>query len=100
MPSVLNCGNGPKETQMRGGTSRCMATVAGSTLLLMSVACAAPEQPASASASGNGGMEALSKSQALQRVLERTPPKPAPGGTAPSFVPDPGWPKPLPNNWI
>ena len=86
---------------MRGGSSRWMAMVAAGTLLLMGVACSAPgQQAASEDDGGNPGMEVLSKSQALERVLERSLPKPAPGGTAPSFVPDPGWPKPLPNNWI
>ena len=47
--------------------------------------------------SGNRGADQIANTQ---RLIERTPPKPAPGGTAPSFVPDPGWPKPLPNNWI
>jgi DNA-binding beta-propeller fold protein YncE len=81
--------------------NRWMARVAAGTLLLMGVACSAPQQSASpASDSDNVGLEALTKSQALQRVLERTPPKPASGGTAPNFVSDPGWPKPLPNNWV
>jgi hypothetical protein len=66
----------------------------------MGAACAGPTGEPAASDSGNPGVDALSRAQALERLLERTRPNPAPGGTAPSFVPDPGWPKPLPNNWI
>jgi hypothetical protein len=84
---------------MRRGTNGRIAMVVAGTLFLMSAACASPQQPAPES-SGHPGVEALSSSQALERLLERTPPNPTPGGTAPSFVPDPGWPKPLPNNWI
>ena len=39
------------------------------------------------------------KARALQRLAERTAPRVPATGTAPSFVVDPGWPKPLPNNW-
>jgi hypothetical protein len=77
-----------------------VAGIAAGTLLLMGTACAGPSGEPAASDSGNPGVDALSRAQALERLLERTRPNPAPGGTAPSFVPDPGWPKPLPNNWI
>jgi hypothetical protein len=71
------------------------------TVLTMTVACSAPSEQTAAAASNTSGsgVEALTKARVLERLLERTPPKPANGGTAPSFVPDPGWPKPLPNNW-
>lgn len=45
-------------------------------------------------------VDALAKTMAAERLVERTKPRPAGSGTAPSFVVDPGWPKPLPNNWI
>src|SRR5947207_2218623 len=78
-----------------------IACVAGGALLMMAAGCSSLERPvASASDGAKTGMEALSKSQAAQRLLDRTAPHPAPGGFAPSFVPDPGWPKPLPHNWI
>ena len=85
---------------MREGRNGWTARVAAGALLLVGAACSTPQEPAVPTAGGSGGVEVLSGSEALQRVLERTPPAPAPGGTAPSFVPDPGWPKPLPNNWI
>jgi len=44
------------------------------------------------------GVEALQKAHVLERLIERTS---APAkGTAPSFVVDPAWPKPLPHNWV
>jgi DNA-binding beta-propeller fold protein YncE len=43
------------------------------------------------------GIEALQKAHVLERLVEATPPS---KGTAPSFVLDPAWPKPLPHNWI
>jgi DNA-binding beta-propeller fold protein YncE len=36
----------------------------------------------------------------LDRLMERSEPRVAEGATAPSFVVDPSWPKPLPNNWL
>jgi len=42
----------------------------------------------------------LTKAAVHQRLLERTPPAVSSTGAAPSFVIDPAWPKPLPNNWI
>lgn len=53
----------------------------------------ATPQPESAAAA------ALVRSDAIARLAERTAPHVAPGATAPSFIVDPGWPKPLPNNW-
>lgn len=46
----------------------------------------------------SSAMEALQKAKVLERLAEALPQ--APGGTAPNFVLDPAWPKPLPNNWI
>src|SRR5262245_14327571 len=46
----------------------------------------------------SGAAEALQKAKVLERLAERTPT--AKGGTAPSFVLDPAWPKVLPNNWV
>jgi len=48
----------------------------------------------------NAAADALQKADAIERLRQRTAPHAAPGATAPSFVVDPGWPKPLPNNWI
>lgn len=86
---------------MRSRGNGRVGTVLAGACLVVSAACSAPAQPAAAATSGGtAGVDALAKSRAMERLLERTPPKPAPGGTAPSFVVDPGWPKPLPNNWI
>ena len=49
---------------------------------------------------GHAAVDALRKAGVNERLVERTAPHPASTGTAPSFVVDPGWPKPLPNNWI
>ncbi|HUR32489.1 MAG TPA: hypothetical protein VM032_01755 [Vicinamibacterales bacterium] len=46
----------------------------------------------------NSALDALQKARVLERLAGRLPP--APKGQAPSFVVDPAWPKPLPNNWI
>ena len=54
-------------------------------------------KPPSAYAQGSA-VEALQKAQVLERLAERTPGSKT--GTAPGFVLDPAWPKPLPNNWI
>jgi NHL repeat len=42
-------------------------------------------------------MDALRKAKVLQRLAEETPPSKE---SAPSFVLDPAWPKPLPHHWI
>ena len=42
---------------------------------------------------------ALNQIGALERFAERTAPRVPTTGSAPSFVVDPSWPKPLPNNW-
>src|SRR5579864_9434066 len=44
--------------------------------------------------------QALNKADVTNRLIERTAPQVAKSGTAPSFVVDPAWPKPLPHNWI
>jgi hypothetical protein len=44
--------------------------------------------------------DALKKAAVLERLIVRTPPRVPKTGAAPSFVVDPGWPKPLPHNWI
>ena len=43
--------------------------------------------------------EALKKARALERLADQ-PPQASKTAEAPSFVVDPGWPKPLPHNWI
>jgi DNA-binding beta-propeller fold protein YncE len=49
--------------------------------------------------SGSDAAGVLTKSGAIDRLAERTAPHVPPTGAAPSFIVDPGWPKPLPNNW-
>jgi DNA-binding beta-propeller fold protein YncE len=48
--------------------------------------------------SPTSAVDALQKAQVLKRLAEATPPSSQ--GSAPSFVLDPAWPKPLPHNWI
>jgi DNA-binding beta-propeller fold protein YncE len=48
---------------------------------------------------GSAAVAALQKAHVLERLAEATSP-PSKTGTAPSFVVDPAWPKPLPHNWI
>ena len=43
---------------------------------------------------------ALDMSGAFERLAEKTPPRVPASGSAPSFVVDAGWPKPLPNNHL
>ena len=45
------------------------------------------------------GIAVITKAGAVERLLERTAPHVPDTAAAPSFVVDPGWPKPLPNNW-
>ena len=53
-----------------------------------------------ASAQDGGGSAASALPGDLQALLaERSAPRLADGASAPSFVVDPSWPKPLPNNW-
>ena len=47
-----------------------------------------------------GAVNALNKADVTTRLIERTAPHVPKTGTAPSFVVDPAWPKPLPHNWI
>lgn len=66
---------------------------------LAGMACAPPSQDAPAARTNSSAAAALAQADAITRLAERTAPHVAPGATAPSFVVDPGWPKPLPNNW-
>jgi DNA-binding beta-propeller fold protein YncE len=43
---------------------------------------------------------ALQKASTINRLAERGTTRPPGPGTAPGFVVDPAWPKPLPHNWI
>ena len=53
-----------------------------------------------ASAQDGGGSAASALPSDLQALLaERSAPRLADGASAPGFVVDPSWPKPLPNNW-
>ena len=51
----------------------------------------------------NGGaarsLEAAFSDEVIERIAERSAPRLAAGGSAPSFVVDPSWPKHLPNDW-
>lgn len=49
---------------------------------------------------GSSAADVLQKAGVVERLAERTAPRVSQGATAPSFVVDPGWPKPLPHNWI
>jgi DNA-binding beta-propeller fold protein YncE len=52
----------------------------------------------SSAQSTSSGVEALQKAKVLERLVEATaPPHKV---SAPSFVLDPAWPKPLPHNWL
>jgi hypothetical protein len=59
----------------------------------------APKEQAPASA-GGAAAEALNTAAVNERLRERTASHVPSTGTAPSFVVDPAWPKPLPHNWI
>ncbi len=51
--------------------------------------------------SADKGLEVLNSSGTLQRLLKQTGVYHAsPTGKTPSFVVDPAWPQPLPNNWL
>ena len=54
--------------------------------------------PAEAQQSAKTATDALQKAHVLDRLAEATPPDHK--GTAPSFVLDPAWPKPLPHHWV
>jgi DNA-binding beta-propeller fold protein YncE len=70
--------------------------VAGMLSAVTVASCArGPEAPP-----GNSeGIAVITKAGAVERMLERTAPHVPDTAVAPSFVVDPGWPKPLPNNW-
>ncbi|MDE0082944.1 MAG: hypothetical protein OXT72_09895 [Gammaproteobacteria bacterium] len=75
-------------------------TVAAGILVALAVlpACSGPAE----SGAAQGGMEgaaALSAIGAIDRVAERNASRVPASGIAPSFIVDPSWPKPLPNNW-
>src|SRR5688572_192976 len=70
-----------------------LAVVAVST-----ASCARGGSEPAAGDSGSDGLATITKAGVVERMLERSAPH-ATGAAAPSFVVDPGWPKPLPNNW-
>lgn len=45
-------------------------------------------------------MESLELIESLELLKQRSEPRNPEGTTAPSFVVDPSWPQPLPNNWL
>jgi len=80
----------------------------GFTALLVGVAalsmgCGGGEEGNAPAQSGRTGeqeaVETLRQTNLAARLAARTPNRVASTGTAPSFVIDPGWPKPLPNYW-
>ena len=75
------------------------AGILGSALWMSISGCSAGQPQATPTPAAGAG-DVLSTAGVLARLAERTPSKAAATGTAPSFVVDPGWPKPLPNNWI
>ena len=66
-------------------------------VLLALVAIDCGGETGQAADSGTPGVAALQRTNAFERLAERTP---SHTSLAPSFVVDPGWPKPLPHNWI
>ncbi len=75
------------------------STLLGGLLLAFSVsACSGTAESVVAGGESAGAM-ALDQVGAIDRLAERNAPRTPPSGIAPSFVVDPGWPKPLPNNW-
>lgn len=60
----------------------------------------ASEQAHAQGNSKSNAAEVLKKAGVVERLIERTPPRVPATGSAPNFVVDPGWPKPLPHNWI
>lgn len=69
-------------------------------VLAASVPACGRNESASASEAQTEATDVLTRTKVLERLAERTPPRTAAGATAPKFVVDAGWPKPLPNNWI
>jgi hypothetical protein len=65
---------------------------------LLASACA-PAESGMAEGGSAAASAALSAAGAIDRLGERTVPRVTGTATAPSFVVDPGWPKPLPNDW-
>src|SRR5215469_8352314 len=73
-----------------------VVVVAGTLILTWLVS---PSQAAQDSATA---VQALEKAHVLERLAEAVPAshKSATHGTAPGFVLDPAWPKPLPHHWM
>jgi len=65
---------------------------------VMAVLASAPQALAQNGGSTSGAAGVFS-SDVVQRIAERSAPRLQSGAHAPSFVVDPSWPKPLPNNW-
>jgi NHL repeat len=75
------------------------AGLLGGAIAVVSCASRPDAQPAAQEGSATAA-DALKNAGVLERLIERTPARVPKTGAAPSFVVDPGWPKPLPNNWI
>src|SRR5687767_2593294 len=65
---------------------------------LVNMSCAAGSEPRTRDGESDGAT-VIDTAGVVERMLERTAPHVPATATAPSFVVDPGWPKPLPNNW-
>jgi hypothetical protein len=74
-----------------------LATLAAAAMSAATAACNAPV--GEEEAAGSEGALVLSRTGAAERLVERTRPAAPETAMAPGFVVDPGWPKPLPNNW-
>src|SRR5688572_13797822 len=82
---------------MRQFTSIVVAGLTGVVAVAM-MSCARGSESRAANAAADG-MTVINSAGVIERMLERTAPHAPETAQAPSFVVDPGWPKPLPNNW-
>lgn len=85
--------------------NKCLVLIGLMTLLLGVSACSGqgsgqPQASGMPQASG-GSSEAspLLSAEVIERIAERSASRVPEGAMAPSFIVDPSWPKPLPNNW-
>jgi DNA-binding beta-propeller fold protein YncE len=77
-----------------------LSILLGLTICLLGMtACSAPEGSGGAVTSTVAAAPALLSADVIERIAERSAPRLADGVTAPGFIVDPSWPKPLPNNW-
>jgi DNA-binding beta-propeller fold protein YncE len=89
----MKCGNIWK-LMVNSGGFRCVS--AGMLVVALTAACLSSSLYAQQSA--KTATEALQKAHVIDRLAEAIPAEHK--GTAPSFVLDPAWPKPLPHHWV